>query len=450
MPRLFLPDLPRFAAMRRLAGKLREAGFAVFLVGGAVRDLVMGKLPHDLDLVTSARPDELEKLFPDLRWVGRCFGVSLLTEGEFSFEVATFRNERHYADGRHPEELHFTLDPAEDVLRRDFTVNALLADPETGVVYDYVGGLPDLAAGVVRTVGEPERRFGEDHLRMLRAVRFAAGNAFRLDDAVLSAIQRMSASAAKIPGERVRGELERGLTGADPARFLELLRLSKLLPVLLPEVSALIGVLQNPQYHPEGDVYTHTRLMLSHLRESDALLAWSALLHDIGKAQTTFRDENGDLRAYNHEVVGAELIIPLAERLRFAGDLRDRVVKLVRQHMQLAFVRQMRPAKLRRILSEPDFPTALELHRLDCVCSHGKLDDWCFLLDELRRRPELASRPEPLVFGRDLLARGAAPGPALGRLLAELYERQLSGEFPDREAALAAAETQLPDLKKPN
>ena len=450
MVQVFLPDQPLFISVRRIARKLRDAGFAVFLVGGAVRDLVLGKLPHDLDLVTSARPDELEKLFPDLRWVGRCFGVSLLTEGEFSFEVATFRNERHYADGRHPEELHFTSDPAEDVQRRDFTVNALLADPETGVVYDYVGGLPDLAAGIIRTVGDPERRFGEDHLRMLRAVRFASANAFRLDDATLQAIVKMSALAAKLPGERVRDELEKGFAGTDPARFLDLLRQSGLLEKLLPEVSELIGVEQDPQYHPEGDVYTHTRLMLSHLRKSDTLLTWSVLLHDIGKAKTTFRDADGKLHAYNHEVVGADLVLSLAERLRFSGSLRDRVEKLVRGHMQLAFSRQMRPAKLRKILSEPDFPTALELHRLDCFCSHGILDNWCFLLDELRRRPDLTVRPKPWVLGRDLLALGAAPGPALGRLLGELYERQLAGEFPDRDAALRAAEPRLGDLKKPD
>ena len=289
---LIYPDTAQFRAFRQISGVLKRAGFAVYAVGGAVRDLCLGKTPQDVDIATSAQPEELEKLFCDLKWVGRSFGVSLVKAGDFEFEVATFREERSYADGRHPEKLSFSRSPETDVRRRDFTVNALLADPWSGEVLDFTGGLNDLQMGIIRTVGDPETRFNEDHLRMLRALRFANRLGFELEESTFAALKRLAHLSSGIAGERVRQELENGFS-CRPDRFLRLLDASGILEYILPEISHLKQVEQHQLYHPEGNVFNHTCKMLEHACGADTVLLWSILLHDIGKAETSFVDENG-------------------------------------------------------------------------------------------------------------------------------------------------------------
>ena len=373
------------------------------------------------------------------RLVGASFGVSLVRHGGFEFEVAAARQERFYLDGRHPGEVRYTRDLAVDMQRRDFTVNALWYDPVTEIVHDAVGGIDDLERGVLRTVGEPEERFSEDYLRMLRAVRFVSRLRFRLDPAAGRAIRRLAAKCGELTGERLRGELTSMLTGPDPAGAVRLLERTGILAVVLPEVAVLRGVEQPPEFHPEGDVLTHTLLMLEHMAKPDPLLAWSVLLHDVGKAVTQSRDETGRIRFFGHETAGAETAAAILERFRFSTAERDGIVQAVRNHMRFASVLRMKPAKLRRLLADPNFPLELELHRLDCIACHGILDVFVFLLDRLAETPHLQTLPEPFVMGRDLVAAGVRPGPRFRPVLEKVFDRQLAGAFASREEALACA-----------
>jgi len=430
-----------FAAAREIVFALRKGGFQAMLVGGAVRDLVMGRTPHDFDIVSTARPEALERLFPEVRLVGRSFGVALVRSGGFWFEVAAARQERFYMDGRHPEQVQYTDDLSQDVLRRDFTVNALLLDPETGELKDFVGGLADLRAGVIRTVGDPQERFQEDYLRMLRAVRFAARFGYELEPGTRRSMEKLAPLAAELSGERIHQELERMLLQPHPDRAFQLLAETGLLKAVLPEADALRGVEQPPQYHPEGDVFTHTMLMLRHMAFPDPVTAWSALLHDIGKPGTFFRnpEEGGRIRFFDHESKGADMAFALLNRLHFSVDQRDAIVQAVRNHMRFAFVREMRKSKLRRLLGDPNFSAELELHRLDCLSSHAFLEGFVFLLDALRQNENATVLPEPLVRGRDLIAAGFPPSPVFGKVLEQLYDRQLAGEITGKDAALSLA-----------
>ncbi len=429
---------PAFEAAAGIAGTLQRAGFECNLVGGSVRDLLLGRIPEDYDLVTAARPEELAELFPGTKLVGAGFGVSLVRSGEFECEVATAREERNYLDGRHPELVRYTEDLRIDVLRRDFTINALRYDPVTCLVHDSVGGIDDLERGVIRTVGDPAERFSEDHLRMLRAVRFAARLRFELDPATLRAIRRLAPLTAGIAGERLHAELTGMLTGPDPERAVRLLFDSRILHAVLPEVAELDGVEQPPEFHPEGDVLTHTLLLLRHLAAADFRVAWSALLHDVGKPAARTVGEDGRARFFSHETIGAELCNAVFERLRFSAADREAIGQAVRNHMRFAAVREMRPAKLRKLLADPNFPLELELHRLDCIACHGMMDGFVYLLDRLAETPEQAL-PAPWVAGRDLVAAGCVPGPRFKPVLERIFEEQLSGELPDRAAALDRA-----------
>ncbi len=430
---------PEFQAAIHLARRLREAGFAAGLVGGSVRDLLLGRVPSDFDIVTSARPEELAALFEDVRAVGASFGVSLVGIDGFRIEVATAREERNYLDGRHPELVKYTSSLECDVTRRDFTINALWFDPVAGEVCDCVGGIDDLERGVIRTVGDPGKRFSEDFLRMLRAVRFAARLGFELDPATERAIRRLAPRAAELAGERICSEVTRMLCGHDPAGAIRLMLRTGLLEAVLPEVAALDGVGQPPEFHPEGDVFTHTMLMLEHMVSPEPNLAWSVLLHDIAKPETRMVDETGRVRFFGHESAGAVRAGGILDRLRFSAADREAVVAAVRNHMRFAAVREMRPAKVRRLIADPNFPLELELHRLDCIACHGILDVFVFLLDQLAERPELRTLPEPWVAGRDLVAAGCRPGPRFRPVLDEIFERQLAGEFTSPGEALAAA-----------
>ena len=424
--------------------RLQDSGFEAYWVGGCVRDVLLGREPSDYDIATSARPEEVERLFPRTIAVGKQFGVMRVVEQGHEFEVATFRTETDYQDGRHPTRVAFASARA-DALRRDFTVNALFYDPVSNQTHDWVGGEADLRHGLLRTVGDPEERFAEDHLRLLRAVRFAAQLNFRIQNSVMEALQRNARAITRVSGERIRDELLKLLAPPHAARALQLLRDSQLLPEILPEVAATVACEQSPDYHPEGSVFNHIVRMLELLPpNAPSALAWAALLHDIGKPLTFSRDpDSGAIHFYGHERVGAEMAEALLRRLKFPRKQIDEIVQCVRCHMQFKDVPQMRTATLRRIILRPTFPLELELHRLDCLGSHGALDIYERLQAEaeaLRNQPTI--RP-PLLTGADLLALGMTPGPALGAMLEEARDLQLQEELKTPEEARAWAQNRL-------
>ncbi|MCX7866900.1 MAG: CCA tRNA nucleotidyltransferase [Limisphaera sp.] len=432
---------------RGIVERLQAAGHAAFWVGGCVRDMLLGLEPEDYDVATSARPEEVEALFPRTVAVGRAFGVVRVIEGPHVVEVATFRAEADYQDGRRPGRVTFA-DARADALRRDFTVNGLFFDPVRGELHDWVGGRADLQARLIRTIGRPEDRFAEDHLRMLRAVRLAAQLDFRIEPATLEAIRHHARLLERISAERIRDELEKLFAPRCAARGLRLLQEAGLLEVILPEVAALIGCEQPPDHHPEGTVWEHVLRMLEAMPpEADRLLPWAVLLHDVGKPVTAQRDPaTCRIRFFGSEKAGGEIARSLLERLRFPRKEIETLAFVVRHHMQFKDVPQMRKATLRRLLLRPTFPLELELHRLDCLGSHGKLDIYDLLVQErqaLEAQPRL--RP-PLLRGDDLIALGIPPGPAMGRLLAELRDRQLAEELTTREAALAWVQDRWRDL----
>jgi poly(A) polymerase len=413
--------------------RLREAGHEAFWVGGCVRDLARGGTPEDYDIVTSARPDQVKSIFAKTVPVGERFGICLVVEEGEPFEVATFRTEADYDDGRRPSHVAFAT-AEEDVRRRDFTINGLLMDPDTGGVVDLVGGIADIEGRLVRTIGDPEERFGEDHLRMLRAIRFAATLGFEIEPATFVAIRRHAALICRISAERIREELNRLLTGAGARRGLELLSESGLLAELLPEVYALQGVEQPPVFHPEGDVWEHTLRMIDLLPvpdgKADLRLAWAALLHDVGKAVTRSEDDNG-IHFYGHVQRGEEIAAGILDRLRFSRDEKETILALVRGHMLFMNVREMRPNRLKRLLRTPDFDLHLELHRLDCLGSHGLLDHYDFCRQKLEEYPEEELRPPRLLTGEDLIHMGFRPGPVFKEILRAVEDAQLGGEVSD-------------------
>lgn len=474
------------AIATEIVRRLQAAGFAAFWVGGCVRDFLLGREPGDYDIATNALPEQIEKLFRRTIAVGRKFGVMVVIEAKQQFQVATFRAESDYRDGRRPETVSFG-DARADALRRDFTINGLFLDPVTGKSHDWVGGEADLRAGTIRTIGAPEERFAEDHLRMLRAIRFAARLGFEIEPQTFAAIKTHAPKIKLISAERIRDELvklfappevvgqapslscsagfepaesarpteagwkpalrDRLEGGPTPAaRGLELLHSSGLLEHLLPELAATVTCEQSPDFHPEGTVFTHLRLMLEKMPPgADPLLPWAVLMHDIAKPLTASRDpQTGSIHFYEHEKIGAEMAERILERLRFPRKQSEEVVAAVRQHMQFKDAPQMRKSTLRRLLLRDTFPLELQLHRLDCLGSHGRLDVHDFLVGQsaaLAHQPEI--RP-PLLKGADLIKLGMEPGPAMGKLLAEVREKQLADELKTKVAARAWARARLP------
>ncbi len=431
---------------RELAEKicrvLAAAGHQAYLVGGCVRDIVLGREPADYDVSTDATPDRVEALFPGSLTVGAKFGVVIVVEGSAQVEVATFRSDLGYADGRHPDAVVYSRSAADDVRRRDFTINGLLLDPRSGAVIDLVGGRADLDARRVRAIGEPDRRFAEDKLRLIRAVRFAARFGFEIEPATFAAIGRHAAEIVQVSPERLRDELSRLLTEGASRRGFELLHSAGLLAPALPEVARLEGVPQPPEFHPEGDVWIHTRLMLENLpADASATLGWGVLLHDIGKPPTFTPPTapGGRIRFDNHAEIGAVMAEAICRRLRFSLAATGQIVALVRQHLRFIDVPRMRPATLKRFVRLPGFAEHLELHRLDCQASHGKLDTYEFLVRFLAETPAQEIRPPRLVTGDDLIALGLRPGPAFGAILRGVEEAQLEGQVSSREEALALA-----------
>jgi poly(A) polymerase len=424
--------------------RLQSAGFRAFWVGGCVRDSLLGREPDDYDIATDARPEEIERLFPHTIPVGRQFGVVIVVEHTRQFQIATFRAEADYADGRRPSRVTFG-DPQADASRRDFTVNGLFHDPVSGTTLDWVGGGADLNARCIRTIGEPAARFAEDHLRLLRAVRFAAQLDFQIEPATLTAIIELAERIKRISVERIRDELLKLFRPGRAERGLRLLRESGLLPHVLPEVAATENCAQSPDYHPEGTVFEHLCLMLRHLpADADPLLPWAVLMHDIAKPLTASQDSvTGAIHFYEHERLGANLCEAILGRLRFPSKQIETVATVVRHHMQFKDAPQMRQSTRRRMMLRPTFPLELALHRLDCLGSHGRLDIYDFLreqADELSRQPQLVP---PLLTGNDLLRLGFESGPTLGQLLAELREKQLADELRTPAEAEAWARQKL-------
>ncbi len=427
-----------------IARTLQEKGETAYFAGGCVRDFLRGETAKDYDIATTASPEAIEKLFPKTLPVGKQFGVILVLREGKQFEVATFRREGPYRDGRHPSEVSFTT-PEEDARRRDFTVNGLFYDPFKRKLIDYVGGEEDISRKVIRSIGEAEARFEEDKLRLLRAVRFAANLGFTIEPKTWEAIRSLAPKIRQVSAERIRDELVKTFTRPGAARGLDLLSESGLLKEVLPEVEAMKGVEQPPEFHPEGDVFIHTRMLLERLKEPSVVLAFAALLHDVGKPRT-FQIREGRIRFYEHSRVGAEMSREILKRLRFSNDEIEAVAISVDNHMKFANVKEMRVGKLKRFMSTATFPTELELHRIDCESSHGLLDNYEFLQKKIVDFGKEELKPKPLLTGNDLLALGMKPGPPMKPILEEAYELQLEHQIGTKDEALAWARTKM---KKP-
>ncbi len=418
----------------RVVERLKAQGYQGLLVGGCVRDMLLGATPKDWDVATDATPGQILAMFPESNAVGAQFGVVLVRDGEAMVEVATFRSDGDYQDGRRPETVRYETDAREDALRRDFTVNALFLETESAKVIDYVGGRDDLRAGIIRAIGDPERRFGEDHLRLLRAVRFAARLGFSIEAGTFEAMRRLAPQVRTVAAERVRDELTRILTEGGARRGFELLDASGLLQEILPEVAAMKGVEQPPQFHPEGDVWVHTLLLLEKLREPTATLAWAALLHDVGKPPT-FRLADR-IRFDGHAEVGVGMARAILSRLRFAHDESEQIERLIGSHMKFQDVEAMRESTLKRFVRQPSFDEHMELHRIDCLSSNGYTTAYEYVKRRMAELTEDELKPVPLITGRDLIELGRKPGPEFSRILSAVEDAQLEGTLRTREEAL--------------
>lgn len=415
--------------------RLRDAGHTAYFAGGCVRDMVRGLTPHDFDIATSAHPEQIQRIFPHTVPVGAAFGVVLVLEGGYQFEVATFRNDEAYIDGRRPSAVRYGT-PEEDAQRRDFTVNGLFYDPVGDQIIDFVNGRADIDRKVIRCIGDPRQRFTEDKLRLLRAVRFAANLQFTIDPATFATVQAMAGEIHVVSAERIRDELIKILTRPQAGNGLALLDESGLLKEVLPEIAAMKGVEQPPAFHPEGDVFTHTRLMLEALPAKPGLvLAFAVLLHDVGKPPT-FQRAPDRIRFNEHDRVGAEMTEKILRRLRFSNEQIDQITLCVAQHMRFQHVQEMRPAKLKKFLARPTLPVELELHRIDCLSSHRNLENYEFLQKKLTELPPEVLRPVPLLTGHDILELGITPGPRVGQILREVEEAQLEERLTSRAEAL--------------
>ena len=418
---------------------LQRHGHQAFLVGGCVRDILLHRHPADYDVATNATPAEVLQLFPECLNVGAQFGVVLVRQDSLKVEVATFRSDVGYSDGRHPDQVVYSQTAEEDVQRRDFTINGLLMRHDTGEILDFVGGRADLTAGIIRAIGEPSRRFAEDKLRMLRAIRFAARFGYSIEPKTFAAIREHANEIEVVSAERIREELTKLLTEGAARRGFELLDEFGLLSQLLPEIAAMKGVPQPPQFHPEGDVWIHTLLMLEGLPAgATPTLAWGVLLHDIGKPPT-FRpaSETGDrIRFDGHVDVGVRMADDLCRRLRFSNDETDQMKALVANHMKFKDVGQMRQSTLKRFVRLPQFDEHLELHRLDCQSSHGKLEAYDAVRTFLAQTPPAEVRPPRLLSGDDLKNLGYTPGPEFQKILSTLEDAQLEEAVQTRDQAL--------------
>ncbi len=451
---------------------LRDRGHQAYFAGGCVRDLLLGREPADYDVATDATPRQVIGIFPQTFAVGEQFGVVRIPEpepngatrtlagqterGKSAIEVATFRSDVGYSDGRHPDEVRFSKDPREDVQRRDFTINGMMLDPSSDEILDFVGGRDDLHAKIIRAIGDPKRRFTEDKLRMLRAVRFAARFDYQIDPATMAAIQKSAPEIRQVSSERARDELTKMLTEGRARRAFELLDASLLLREVLPEIAAMKGVEQPPQYHPEGDVFVHTLLLLDKLHPDipasasgtrsgsvSNTLAWGALLHDVGKP-ATFRVAPDRIRFDGHVAIGVKMAAEICRRLRFSNSETDQILALVENHMRFGQVQRMNQSTLKKFLRLPAFDEHLELHRIDCLSSHGLLEAYDYAREQLCSIPPEAIRPKPLVTGDDLIEVGYKPGPRFKEILSAIEDAQLEGRLTTRETAMKYVREEFP------
>ena len=443
---------PGYRAARDIAEALRSAGYEAYLAGGCVRDLLLDLDPKDYDVATSATPDAVLALFPDKKalTVGAHFGVVLICEPNgTSTEVATFRHDGSYSDGRRPDMVQFSTSAREDVLRRDFTINGMLLDTHifdetddaTQATLDYVHGREDLAARIIRAIGDPLRRFTEDKLRMLRAVRFAARLGFTIEPATAAAIRQLASQITVVSPERIRDEFTLILTEGGARPGFELLDHLGLLPHILPEITKLHGVQQPPEYHPEGDVWIHTLLLLEKLPTgASPTLAWGALLHDVGKP-ATFRaadpaNPHDRIRFNGHVEVGVRIAEVILHRLHFSNEESEQILALVKNHMRFGDVLHMRESTLKRFLRLPHFDEHLALHRIDVLSSHADLSLYEFAKQKYEAAPIESLQPKPLLTGRELIAAGYQPGPRFKKMLEAAEDAQLEGLIATPDEAL--------------
>jgi poly(A) polymerase len=431
-------------AAEKIVQQLVQAGHVAVYAGGCVRDALLQRPYPDVDIATSATPDQVQSLFPKASDPqGKAFGVIRLRLDEHVFEIATFRVDGPYHDGRRPSSITFTT-AEEDAKRRDFTVNGMFFDPLKDQLLDYVKGQADLSAKLIRAIGDPVARFTEDRLRLFRAIRFAVQLGFQIEPETWKALIQLAPSSKVISPERVRDELTKILTSPDPARGFDLLHESGLIAVWIPELLEMRGCEQSPEHHPEGDVWVHTRLLLTHMKKPSPVLALSALLHDIGKPRTSKTEPSGRIRFFGHEGVGARMAEEILRRLRYSNDEVSAITACIANHMAFKDAPNMRVSTLKRLLARPTFVEELELHRIDCSSCHGQLDIHSFLKAKLNEFSQEEIKPKPLVTGHDLQQLGAKPGPSMGKLLHQLMDEQLEGRFADRTSALARAQELLP------
>lgn len=422
--------------------QIRSAGFIAFFAGGAVRDKLLGRVPKDYDIATNALPEQIENLFPKTVAVGKAFGVIMVVQNGIETEVATFREDAGYQDGRRPDSVHF-CGAEEDAKRRDFTINGMFYDPANDEIIDYVGGKEDLEKKLIRAIGDPDRRFAEDHLRMLRAVRFAHTLEFEMDPATRAAIQAHAPDLAKISIERIENEFSRTLTESiRPGDALADLVDLGLMEHILPEVLQLIGQEQPPEFHPEGDVFVHTCLMLNLMKNPDRALAYTVLLHDIAKPATAFMGEDR-IRFHGHETVGARMAEEILRRLKLPTKEIKQIVIAIAGHMRFKDVQKMNKSTLRKLMGTDTFDLELELHRVDCTGSHRMLENYDFLLEKAEEMENEPVLPEHWVTGRDLIDLGIDPGPQIGKLLKAAYDAQLEGRFETRDDLLTWLKTTM-------
>ena len=416
----------------KIVKTLSDAGFKAYWAGGCVRDMIMGLQPHDYDIATDARPDQVIKLFEKTVQVGASFGVIKVLYDSHEFEVATFRSDGIYIDGRHPEEVHFSQEK-EDALRRDFTINGLFYDTSREKIIDYVNGRQDIKDGIIRTINDPKERFSEDRLRLIRSVRFAAKFGYQIEKETYQALKEMAMSISEVSAERIREEFIKMITGPNPAKCIQMLDEVGMLKVFLPEVVAMKGVRQPEEFHPEGDVWEHTLLMMKNMSKPGIELAMGILLHDVGKPATfTITDR---IRFNNHCEVGARMMVEIGERLRFSKKQIEHISELVLHHLRFKDVQKMRESTLKRFLRLPEFDDHLELHRLDCLASHKKLDNWEFCKEKLSELKPEEIKPKPLINGNDLIAMGYKTGPLFKRILTEVEDAHLEGSIKTHEDA---------------